>query len=471
MSIAQPWGTDLPTFNFSTITAAQALSLTAADTIQIDYGSANNAAVIFGSDTISLTVGNSTVVFATTLSGASTIFADGSRLFVGTSGNDRPLAFGDENNGLYGGSGADTLTGGDGLNQLQGNQGADSLVGGAGYDVIYGGQDNDTIAIGNSVNGGGTNFAQGNKGQDTLNGSAVDNDTLLGGQGNDVLGAADRGPGTSRESFVFYENPIGTSGGGDDFINGNLGNDIIFGGMGNDTLFGEDGDDYIVDPGGRNLVNGGAGRDYLKVSGQSTVEAGDGNDVVNFDTGTFLVNLGSGNDACVGLLEGGDARATIDGGLGHDLIRGGNGADSIMGGADNDVLAGWGGADIISGGDGADEFDFFGGQSVTTFADLPQIVDWNLIDYFYFQDLKTGKAVGAGTDTNYVESSAAEYDSALLFANGQIAGGRIDYVVVQVGSDLYVFADSRCDNGVADAAVRLIGRSLNDISSTNFLTG
>lgn len=460
----------MPTYNFSSVTAAQALALTVNDTLEIDQGSANTTTVLFGATTTSLTVGPTTVAFGSALARATITFADGSRLFVGTASDDGPAAFGDENNGLYGGAGADTLNGGGGLNQLQGNQGDDSLVGGSGYDVIYGGQDSDRIVVVSSA-GGGINFAQGNRGDDTISGGVVDHDTLLGGQGNDVIGATD--PGIPRRSgiFTFYEQPTGLSVGGNDIINGNLGDDVIFAGNGNDTISGEDGRDYIADTGGRNLIDGGPGTDFIKVNGETTVNAGDGEDAVALEDGVFVVNLGANNDTCFAFGVGGANRATIDGGEGRDLIRGCDGSDSINGGAAGDVIAGWYGADTLAGGDGVDEFDFFGGQDSTVFGEIDVILDWNSADIFYFQDFATAEPVGPGVGFSYMEGFAADYDAALAFANGHIAARSINYVVVSVGADLYLFVDSRLNDGVADTAVRLVGRNLDDIAASNFFTG
>ena len=460
----------MATFNFASITAAQALSLTADDMVLVDQGSANATTIQFGTTTTSMTVGATTVVFSQALSRATTTFADGSRLYVGSGGNDSPAAFGAENNGLYGGSGADTLNAGDGTNQLQGNQGEDRLVGGAGFDVIYGGQDNDTIFVGQSATGGGLNFAQGNRGQDTINGSATDNDTLLGGLDNDVIGVAGLGISNILGRATVYLDPIGATGGGNDFVNGNLGNDYIYTGSGDDTVNGEDGSDQIFDTGGRNVFNGGNGEDYFKVAGQSTIIGGAGDDLVNPQAGIFFVDLGDGSDGLFALINNETTdRFTVDCGDGEDVVRTGNGPDSISGGAGNDAILAWGGSDTISGGDGADEFDFYGGQESTNFADLDIILDWSSSDFLYFQDLSSSAIVGTGSSTNYSENTAANYAAALALANDRIAAGLIQYVVVQVGADVFVFADAQCNDGVADVAVRLIGRSLDDISMTNFL--
>ena len=57
--------------------------------------------------------------------------------------------------------------------------------------------------------------------------------------------------------------------------------------------------------------------------------------------------------------------------------------------------------------------------------------------------------------------------AALSFANGQIAAGQ-NYVAVQVGADVIIFADSAGNDGTADSAVMLVGRTLADIAFGNF---
>ncbi len=63
-------------------------------------------------------------------------------------------------------------------------------------------------------------------------------------------------------------------------------------------------------------------------------------------------------------------------------------------------------------------------------------------------------------------ATAADYAAALSAANAKIAAGASDYVAVKVGADVIVFADSHHNNGTADAAVVLVGKSLSDIWNT-----
>lgn len=211
-------------YAFETITSAQALAITAADTLTFSSGPTNQVTVLYDpaspaatGGTISIMAGDRTVAFGVALATISQVgrlqVADGSRLFIGDDGaNTASAPVSSGNDALYGGGGADILEGGDGDDLLQGNAGGDYIVGGLGRDTIYGGQDNDYILCAVADEPGVKfpndegNFAQGNKGNDTIVGG-LGTDTLLGGQGDDMV--------------------IGF--GGADFLNGNLGDDFVGG--------------------------------------------------------------------------------------------------------------------------------------------------------------------------------------------------------------------------------------------------
>lgn len=454
----------MATFNFSTITAAEALAITAADTLILDQGTGATTTVLFSApDAITIVIGMRSVTFGVAVAGATKTFTDGGILFIGTPSSEQATteAGGD---GLYGGAGGDTLNAGDGANLLQGNQGNDSLLGGAGVDIIYGGQDDDRIFVGAGPNPGGSNFAQGNRGNDTISGSPTDNDTLLGGQGNDVINITD--PGTPRD-LGLLDNRLGYSGGGNDFLNGNLGNDTIFAGEGNDTILGEDGDDFLQDGGGSNTISGGAGADTMIARANNTIDGGAGNDVVGMDTGQFVIQLGDGDDLCLPLDLRDTDSATVDGGAGNDAITASSGGDSLTGGIGNDTINGGLGADTVAGGAGADEFQFVQGALPGAAGGLDRIVDWAAEDRLSFVTANNAPA-GAGTPANYAESTQADYVAAMIFANGMVSTGTFKYIAIQVGADVIVFADSGADGGNADSAVMLVGRTLADIAFDDF---
>jgi Ca2+-binding RTX toxin-like protein len=446
----------MPNFTFSTITAAQALAIGAGDLLNIDQGSAVYSSIAYlpadalNPDRIALTMGAQTVVFGAGLTSAARVFVDGSVLFVGGPGNDSPPVGGALNDGFFGGMGADTLSAGAGFNVLQGNQGDDVLTGGSGVDWIYGGRDNDQISVGASGSGGFSNFANGNLGSDTISGSQTDADILLGGQGDDLIGA------TSFSLAIVDADGIptgsGLSGGGADFLNGNLGNDTVIGGAGDDQIYGEDGNDVLLGKTGRNTLDGGLGND--------TIVGGGGGDTIYFGGGDDVGGImGAGAASDLGFL---------DGGAGNDNINGGAGRDLLLGGDGNDLLDGWAGADSMTGGAGIDQFQLWSGDSGVVAGQLDRITDWaGGEDRLFFGSGAAETAVGAGSSANYVETTAADYGAALSFANTQIAAGAVNYVAAQIGGDVVVFADTEMNNGSADSAVVLVGRSLFDITFSN----
>jgi Ca2+-binding RTX toxin-like protein len=143
-------------------------------------------------------------------------------------------------------------------------------------------------------------------------------------------------------------------------------------------------------------------------------------------------------------------------------MTGGGENDILQGGDGNDSLNGEQGVDRLTGGAGNDLFTTNSGHSGTTAGALDQILDWQATDSLHFN----GGAAGV-EGSSYIEQSAASYDAALTLANGQIAGGVVNYVVVQVGNDVVVFADTGNNNGTAEDAVVLVGRTLADISAAN----
>ena len=80
--------------------------------------------------------------------------------------------------------------------------------------------------------------------------------------------------------------------------------------------------------------------------------------------------------------------------------------------------------------------------------------------------------MAAGTAPTFDSSfTASDYAAATTYANSKFAQG-VDYVAVQVGGDVVVFADNGGTNNALDAsddAVVLIGRSLSDIHFFNIV--
>jgi Ca2+-binding RTX toxin-like protein len=162
------------------------------------------------------------------------------------------------------------------------------------------------------------------------------------------------------------------------------------------------------------------------------------------------------------MLVGSPGADVLTGGARGDGLFGGFGADTLIGGAGDDALQGGPGADVLTGGGGRDLF-IFDQDSPPVVGQMDTITDWQSTDglSFFF---------GATAPSSYVESTAADFSSAKTFANAQIAGGTVEYVAMQVGTDVIVFADSHSNHGVAGDAVILAGRTLADIDASNIVT-
>src|SRR5690606_35113668 len=184
----------------------------------------------------------------------------------------------------------------------------------------------------------------------------------------------------------------------------------------------------------------------------------DGNDSIIGGLGNDNINAGDGADT----VQGGDGNDTVDAAGGNDSVQGGIGGDLISGGAGNDTIDGGAGTDTLSGGEGADRFVFASGDSGVTLP-LDRITDWDSSDSLDFASL------AAGSSSNYLETSADTFEVAKQLADSAIGGGTVDYVAVQVGANVVVFADTAGNNGAAEDAVVLVGKTLADISFTNFV--
>ena len=235
---------------------------------------------------------------------------DGSDYLSGGDGAD-VLYGGVGNDTLHGGDGVDTIYGGAGLDILDYSDetralyislsnpneqlvtdadgetvdvigGIDGVYGGSGDDTIYGYDDSST-----NPDDAYTNIFYGNGG----------NDLILGHGGNDIIYGGD-------------DNDSLYGGNGDDLVSGDAGDDLIFGEAGNDTLYGGDGNDTIYGGAGADLIYGGAGNDTIYGgSGQDTIHLGEGVDHVygGADQDTFVIDRPS-------VLANFGAGSVIDGG-------------------------------------------------------------------------------------------------------------------------------------------------------------
>lgn len=493
----------MATYNFATITAAQALTVTNADDVIVGGTTSANAVTVqylppvsAGNATteavIAVTINGKTVNFAPDPAGADGIgntdavfvFGDGSRLYIGSqlTGSSDTAATNAGNDALFGLSGDDVLSGGSGNDVIQGNQGADVLTGGLGTDTVYGGQGADFVAaVGGDT---GNNFVNGNLGDDTLEAGAGF-DTLLGGQNDDWI------YGNANAVGGFFSGDLG-----DDVIQGTNTSESILGGAGDDILVAFEFDanhDQTIDPladidlsSGADTIDGGAGEDIIVMGADAGVASGGADDDLLFGTeGDSTFNGGAGDDEIQGyeggFLVGGDE--TMNGDDGNDIIGGGDGDDTINGGAGADLIAGQEGQDVLTGGAGSDTFYFDVQYSVPPedSQDIDELVgnadvitDWTSSDFLDF-----GGA--AGSALNYreiVDTSITDYGDAIDAAVQAVReDSAVQYVAVQLGANVLVFAhvsgdldpDPVGEDYTFGTVVQLAGVSLANISDNDII--
>ncbi len=400
----------MSTFNFETITASQALGITDADHLIISSGPAFAATVLYGAgDGITLQLGAESVDFGAGLAALSQAggitFTDGTVLYVGDAGANT------KDFGIF------------------------STVSGA----FFGGAGNDTVTVGD-----GHFLVQMNAGDDEVMTGGSSEDTIYGGQGNDTISLGS-GPGTLT---------------GHNFAQGNLGDDGLFGSVGPDTLLGGKGNDTISGGGGAaDFLNGNLGDDVINGQGQLFGE--DGNDTITTGTaGPSTVSGGAGDDQ-IFAAGGGDL---LEGGAGNDSLASrtqgsGSGDNTLSGGDGADTIQGAGGHDVVFGGAGGDYFTVGLGDSNLQTGQLERIMDWSPQDHIVPFDIGV-------PPSKFFEVTEPDYATALDLAQNSTGNG---IIAVQVGADVIVFAEpaGSTNSAVADA-VMLVGRTLADISASNF---
>ena len=295
-------------------------------------------------------------------------------------------------------------------NVLRGEGGDDILAGGGGTDVIDGGAGIDTnsfqgigFGVTATVNADGTGTASygpvnesftgienltGSDNDDVLTATGVAANTLLGGDGDDILAGGggtdviDGGAGNDTNSFqgigfgvtatvnadgtgTASYGPVNETFAGIENLTGSENDDVLTatGAVAN-VLRGEGGDDILAGGGGTDVIDGGAGIDTNSFQGIGFGVTA----TVNAD-GTGTAAYGPVNESFVGIenLTGSDNDDVLTAtGLADNALFGGLGNDILSGGDGDDVLGGGGGTDVIDGGAGIDTNSFAGiGLGVT----------------------------------------------------------------------------------------------------------
>ncbi|HKM62424.1 MAG TPA: type I secretion C-terminal target domain-containing protein [Acidisphaera sp.] len=138
--------------------------------------------------------------------------------------------------------------------------------------------------------------------------------SVVGGSGNDILGAGDGNTTVTGGSG----NDLLLGGKGTDVLDGGSGNDILIAGSGHATLSGGTGTDYLVAGGGADSLNAGTGEVTLVAgSGADTLTGGSGADrfVIQRASGavTTITNFNAGRDRLVLAGVSGQQRYGTDG--------------------------------------------------------------------------------------------------------------------------------------------------------------
>jgi Ca2+-binding RTX toxin-like protein len=266
--------------------------------------------------------------------------------------------------------------------------------------------------------------------------------TFVGGAGNDSITIL----GPHGDTLV--------GGDGDDVLDGGLGLDTIIGGGGNDRII------MLVTPGNTDTINAGPGIDTLVLTG--TVP-GDREVVVNLSSTTDqVVSIGGAVDGptqinvehldasrIVGfvsatggagdnVLIGSRGNDTLDGGDGDDVLDGGRGQDAVLGGAGHDritMLVTAGDVDTIDAGTGVDTLILVGAvpgnrRVLVDLSQVDQVVSiGGLLDVpvqSNFENLDASKLGGV------VEATGGAGDNVLIGSRGHdvLIGGAGDDVLI-----------------------------------------
>ncbi|MCW9046208.1 MAG: hypothetical protein OQK35_07735, partial [Alphaproteobacteria bacterium] len=386
----------------------------------------------------------------------------------------------DADNELKGGMGMDTLDGGLGDDTFHGGAGVDTIIVSGGDDTIV----IDTIddltdvlrveepyEVHNAVRSGTTLTISHSDDFGNLGSITVENAYTGAGQ---ALVFEEYDPYDGLTTYTVSTLSTGTLADGsnwvwaggaavNDTITGGDGNDILTtGGGGTNTLTGGDGDDIFIMGNGDDTIYGdGAGGTFGDEVIYAHATAGV---TVNLATGT--ATGGSGNDTLTGIenVEGSAFNDTLTGTIHFNEIWGNDGDDTIDGGAGDDRLAGEAGADTLTGGADNDTFAFEAGDSVLAANQYDTITDFNVgMNHIQFDDISGVTYDDAQTPWTWTTDIATTV--------GNNAAGAIDNAIYFItdGSDGYLYVKS-VGNPFDGTLVKLTG-VITAPASTYIITG
>jgi Ca2+-binding RTX toxin-like protein len=441
---------------------------------------------------------------------------DGSALGTGDTLNIDGSAETTDGYEMYGGAGADILTGGAQFDRLNGGGGDDIIdLQAGGSDDSRGGDGDDVFVFGASYNFG--EIVRGDAGFDTvtLEGdysttfSFFGMEYLLLAPGHDYLLTI--GLDTGTDLFEIDGSGLGA---GDTVSFDGGGNDVVYflrGGAGDDVLAGDDLDDTIdASTGGADNLSGEEGNDAFvlgaTLTADDTIDGGDGDDLLTLD-GDYLsptlvqitsvedVILGGGHDYQLVLAaNAGTGTTTVDGsalgvgdvldldasdstvgvaglgGDGADVFKGGTGSDFFAGGDGGDRFRGSAGPDQIIPGTGANRF-IYGGAADSTSTGFDAILGADLNDDKFDLPGTLGLITAIDPAVNTGALSSGSFDANLTVAmNGHLGASHAVLFTPNSGNlsgNTFLILDLNAAAGYqagADLVVRLVASGTLDAS-------
>jgi len=420
-------------------------------------------------------------------------------------GNDTVLG-GDGADVLSGEAGADVLSGENGDDTLLGGDGSDTLIGGAGADILNGGDGNDQLS---DMDGGGT--LSGDAGDDIIQlfETLATNTTVDGGAGTDTLELRHLDYKTSYDETDQYWDIQSTAAGytlnigtaydaisqtiflsgiekihfsGDDidtvenvhlWMNTERGdvfrlNHLEQGSIATFNM--GSGDNYAEISKGRVTLNGGSGKDEVRVGTNdgvqtqlhATLNLSDGDNIVTVYSGQAHVTTGSGSDTIQAKNNHAQVHAAT--GQGSDSIITQAAEDTVFSGAGDDTVSTGAGSDIILNISGNDQIKTgTGSDRVTSYSGHTLVDDRE-------DDLETNASTlddiiitGFGNDTLY---AGAGHDVLVSDLPGSNYYGS-DHLIGMKGNDI-LFAGRGADTFVfreGDGNDTIGAIDMNDLSS------
>ena len=262
---------------------------------------------------------------------------------------DMVIKTGEGNDSITVGRGEDTIDGGRGYDTLhvKGSINDFNLLNESNNDlwkVVNNGESYDWLSIvapnGSSKTIAGFEYIQFDDYKLSMGGSNNDVEVIRGGYADDYID----------KSSVIHDLELHGNGGNDTLIGGD-GDDVLHGGIGFNVLKGGDGDDILDGGYGySDILEGGAGDDIIYATKFATIDGGSGYDTVIFKSSLDHFNIPDAttnieeiiynfsNNITLVLDEDYDTDIVIKTGLGDDFITVGSGNDTLDGGEGHDTL-------------------------------------------------------------------------------------------------------------------------------------